>query len=266
MLRHLRHLFTPPPASSSPAREAALQTFATAVANATAAVQQQNVLPPHLVASATPAAAPSATVSAPQFPASRPMANAPKGHPLATAGKTQMNAKPKARGRPKKAAVVDVDAGAAATDSVPETQKRSRGRPPKVPRAEEGVPGTGAGSMSAEARAETARINREAAELRKVGAEMRKRGKEVEEKAAAADVEAKRRQAALQNPAGEHDLFVTGSRPKRALLATKNPDGTDMIRPKKRSRADVAREEDQRILDGFAKQKGKATSSAPPKK
>jgi hypothetical protein len=80
-------------------------------------------------------------------------------------------------------------------------------------------------------------------------------------KRAADAAEAKR----VHNPAGGADLFITGSRPKRAIMATKNPDGSDIIRQVKRTRdqlAAIAQAEDQRMLDGFARQKGKAVGPA----
>lgn len=115
--------------------------------------------------------------------------------------------------------------------------------------------------MTEAARTETARVNREAAELRKTTQEMLRRGKAVEDQAAAAAAEEKRRNAALHNPAGDHDLFVTAARPKRAAIATKNPDGTEIIRPKKRTREQISREEDDRLVAAF-----KARETAPPKK
>jgi hypothetical protein len=79
------------------------------------------------------------------------------------------------------------------------------------------------------------------------------------------DAEAKRAAAAaeakhLHNPTGGTDLFITGSRPKRAIMAAKNPDGSDIVRTVKRTReelAAIARAEDQCMLDGFAQQKEK---------
>jgi hypothetical protein len=90
---------------------------------------------------------------------------------------------------------------------------------------------------------------------------MLQREKAAETKAAAERAEAERERARLHNPAGGADLFITGSRPKRAVTATKNPDGS--ARTKKRSPAELAAEEDQRMLDGFANQKRKAAEDLP---
>jgi hypothetical protein len=113
----------------------------------------------------------------------------------------------------------------------------------------------------AAATAEAARIRREDAANRKLRAEVLQREKAVEAKAAAEAAEAERERARLHNPAGGADLFITGSRPKHAITATKNPDGS--ARMKKRSPAELAAEEDQRMLDGFANQKRKAAEDLP---
>jgi hypothetical protein len=113
----------------------------------------------------------------------------------------------------------------------------------------------------AAATAEAARIRREDAANRKLRAEVLQREKAVEAKAAAEAAEAEREWARLHNPVGGADLFITGSRPKRAITATKNPDGS--ARMKKRSPTELAAEEDQRMLDGFANQKRKAAEDLP---
>jgi hypothetical protein len=90
---------------------------------------------------------------------------------------------------------------------------------------------------------------------------MLQREKAADTKVAAERAEVERERARLHNPAGGADLFITGSRPKRAVTATKNPDGS--ARTKKRSPAELAAEEDQRMLDGFASQKRKAVEDFP---
>jgi hypothetical protein len=113
----------------------------------------------------------------------------------------------------------------------------------------------------AAATAEAARIRHEDAMNRKLRANMLQHEKAADAKAAAEAAEAKRERARLHNPTGGADLFITGSRPKRAITATKNPDGS--ARMKKRSPAELAAEEDQRMLDGFANQKRKAAEDLP---
>jgi hypothetical protein len=115
--------------------------------------------------------------------------------------------------------------------------------------------------MGAAATAEVARIRREDATNCKLQAEILQHEKAVDTKAAAEAAEAEREQARLHNPAGGADLFITGSRPKRAITATKNPDGSAQM--KKRSPAELAAEEDQRMLDRFANQKHKAAEDLP---
>ncbi|KAJ6529576.1 hypothetical protein B0H10DRAFT_2248373 [Mycena sp. CBHHK59/15] len=147
---------------------------------------------------------------------SRPMANLPRGHLLAlsmTRAEAAKTAKaPAKRGRPRKNTVNTVR------------------------------------SMTEAAWVEMARINREAREQRKVIAETLKRGKAMDAKEAEQEAKEKAEAQRVHNPAGGHDLFITGSRPKRAVVATKNPDGTDIIRPKKRKRAEISAEEDREML------------------
>ncbi|KAJ6527493.1 hypothetical protein B0H19DRAFT_1084037 [Mycena capillaripes] len=252
----------PPP----PSRPRAVETFASALTNATAAVQPQQVPPvqatpalastptpgatpavptppapvqvtPAPAATPTPSTTPSTTSTAPpplipQFPASRPMCNPPKGHPLNPATK-------------KKA-----DAAAAKAAQPDKPPPRPRGRPRKV--GEPTVSAPGGGEMSAAARAESTRIWREEAQQRKVGAEMRARAKAVEADAAAREAAEKRERERLHNPAGDHDLFITGARPKRAAKAYTNHDGTPIICPKKRTQAELQKEADAKLLPNLA--------------
>ncbi|KAJ7921896.1 hypothetical protein B0H13DRAFT_2318017 [Mycena leptocephala] len=218
----------------------------------------------------------------PGFFQSRPMGNAPKGHPLAAATKKATAAKKLTKAR--KAPVP------AASESVPvpviPVQVRGRGRPRKTAVAAPAIESVQAPAIpdhapaiatqapvpatltGAAATAEAARIRREEAANRNTRAEMLQHAKAVDVKAAVEAAEAKHERARLHNPTGGADLFITGSRPKRAITATKNPDGS--ARMKKRSPAELAAEEDQHMLDGFANQKRKAAEdllgSGAPKK
>ncbi|KAJ6545305.1 hypothetical protein B0H19DRAFT_1075640 [Mycena capillaripes] len=234
------------------ARASALSVFKSAVANATAAVQEEQATPPAVMSPASTVAIATAAVQqqqaasatpptpSPEYSESRPPANLPKGHPLTPAAQ-------------KAAAAVAAKANKPAG--------KPRGRPRKV-----NVPSTTAEAATAivqdAARAETDRINREALDQRKVSAEMRRRSKVMEEEAAARDAADTRERARVHNPAGDHDLFITGARPKRAVMVSKNPDGTDIIRPKKRTRTEITLEEDRRILDGLKKRKVETAPAA----
>ncbi|KAJ7878688.1 hypothetical protein B0H13DRAFT_2346448 [Mycena leptocephala] len=267
-----------PQATTTPS---ALSVFSAVVVNATAAVDQQRAaaFPPPAQAAGIPphasAVAPPGVNVIPGFFQSRPMGNTPKGHPLAAT--TKKATAPKKLAKPRKAPVP------AASESIPSpvipVQVRGRGRPcktavaapagetvqaPAIPDHASAIiaqalpPATLTGAA---ATAEAARIRREDATNRKLRAEVLQREKAVDAKAAAEAAEAKREQARLHNPAGGANLFIMGSRPKRAITATKNPDGS--ARMKKCSPAELAAEEDQRMLDGFANQKHKAAEDLP---
>ncbi|KAJ7089404.1 hypothetical protein C8R44DRAFT_892361 [Mycena epipterygia] len=215
----------------APHRLSALATFTNALTSATKAVTPARPIP-----------------LAPQFPQSRPMANAPKGHPLAVktgAGKT-------AKTQTLPAADADADPEPAAGDrdeALPlPAAKRRRGRPRKVPAvvdapvaaAEDVVAAVPA--MTPAARVETARLKRVEAELRQLKADTRRKEKEMD--AAAKEKESKEKEARrlkdrLHNPDGDHPLFITGSRPKRHSAA-KDYNGDPIERPKKLTRAQIA--------------------------
>ncbi|KAJ7896406.1 hypothetical protein B0H14DRAFT_3425774 [Mycena olivaceomarginata] len=89
--------------------------------------------------------------------------------------------------------------------------------------------------MTEAARVESDRIHREEVRMREERAELCWREKEMEAKEAALEAERQR----LRNPAGGADLVVV-SRPKRAVKATQNPDGSPVIRPVTKKRAEVA--------------------------
>ncbi|KAJ6517933.1 hypothetical protein C8R47DRAFT_1205030 [Mycena vitilis] len=224
----------PPGAAAKPS---ALSVFKTTVASATAEVEHERTAAPYV----------------PQYIQSRPPANIPKGHPLAPA--TQKAAE--------KQAVM------AAQGAQPAPAPARRGRPRKQTPGDENVdveavrmedPAPAPATMSAAARAETLRINREAAALRRQSAALRKVEKRRDEKLAAEEKAAERLRASRVNPAGGAPLFVTSARPKRAMNAGKNADGTPIIRPKKRG-ADVMAEEDARIEAAFAAQKSEAAAA-----
>ncbi|KAJ6582411.1 hypothetical protein B0H19DRAFT_1229374 [Mycena capillaripes] len=213
-------------------RQSALQTFSSAVANATTAVQL-SLTPALDVAVSAP------TSPAPQYIESRPMANVPKGHALAPVHKPRKKAAPKKKAPAKR-----------------------RGRPPTTATPvndDENTPTplTRAESAALTARSEAARQRRQDAANRELRADVLQREKAMVERTTAAEAEVKHLQALCHNPAGNADLFVTSARPKRAILATKNTDGSDIIRQVKRTRlqlAALAEAEDQRILDGFTRQ------------
>ncbi|KAJ7657374.1 hypothetical protein DFH06DRAFT_1328186 [Mycena polygramma] len=226
-------------APGAAAQPSALSVFKTTVASATAEVEHERT-------------ASAAAAFVPQYIQSRPPANIPKGHPLAPtmqkaaekqaekdAQAAQAAPAPARRGRPRKQGPGDENVAA---DTV---------------RLEEPAPAT----MSAAARAETARINREVAALRKQSAALRKVEKLRDDKVAAEEKAAERLRASRENPAGGAPLFVTSARPKRAMNAGKNADGTPIIRPKKRG-ADVMAEEDARIEAAFAAQKSEGAAAA----
>ncbi|KAJ6563504.1 hypothetical protein B0H10DRAFT_2239430 [Mycena sp. CBHHK59/15] len=169
------------------------------------------------------------------YPQSRPWTKAPKGHLLApktTAGATENAAKvPGKRGRPCKTPTL-VNTDPAVPDPAAKVTANTNGDENVVP------------AMTAAARAETTRLNREAADQHKMRAELRRR-EEVRDREAAereAAVEAERK--CLHNPAGGADLVITGSRPgRRSVQPKKNADGTAVVLPKKRLRAELLTEE-----------------------
>ncbi|KAJ7886284.1 hypothetical protein B0H13DRAFT_2535231 [Mycena leptocephala] len=236
----------------SPRQTAAASLLTSIIADATAAVHavtQPGITPPTTV-----------PVAPPQYIQSRPMGNPPKTVPVARAAKTKKRTKPsgtgRLRGRPRKNPLPDRDenTGEEHTTLPPADQPL----PPVAAVVTEPVVPAPALLSGAASRAEAARQRRHDAELRTSRAQALAREKEMiedaEAKRAAAAAEAKR----LHNPAGGADLFITGSRPKRAIMAAKNPDGTDIVRTVKRTREELAvmaRAEDQRMLDGFARQK-----------
>ncbi|KAJ7804921.1 hypothetical protein B0H14DRAFT_2611868 [Mycena olivaceomarginata] len=122
--------------------------------------------------------------------------------------------------------------------------------PPKAPapagsRPKEGRPGGGEGEEDANRESlatmwarqmweESARIHREEAAQRKNRVELRKREKAMEEKEAVSTAAANHH----CNPSGGADLVVV-ERPKRAVKAALNLDGTPVIRPVQRTRAEL---------------------------
>ncbi|KAJ7814244.1 hypothetical protein B0H13DRAFT_2684177 [Mycena leptocephala] len=228
-----------------PRQTAAASLLTSIIADATAAVHavtQPGITPPAAV-----------PVAPPQYIQSRPMGNPPKMVPVARAAKTKKPTKPsgtgRPRGRPRKNPLPD-----------PDLPPADQPLPPLAAIVTEPVVPAPALLSGAASRAEAARQRHHGAELRTSQAQALAREKEMvedtEAKRAAAAAEAKR----LHNPAGGADLFITGSRPKRAILAAKNPDGSDIVHTVKRTReelAAMAHAEDQHMLDGFARQKEK---------
>ncbi|KAJ7666481.1 hypothetical protein B0H14DRAFT_3539408 [Mycena olivaceomarginata] len=113
-------------------------------------------------------------------------------------------------------------------DLVPEEGRR--GAPESAPAVDEN-----SAPMSATAREESARIHREEAAQRNDRVELRKREKAMEEKEAVLTAAANHR----CNPSGGADLVVM-ERPKCAVKAALNLDGTPVIRPVQRTRAELA--------------------------
>ncbi|KAJ7212394.1 hypothetical protein B0H12DRAFT_1079450 [Mycena haematopus] len=194
-----------PPASAPPASAAVPSAEATATTTPPSAAPPASAAVP-TGAEATTAAdmtvAPSAALSAqPQYIFSRPLANVPRGHPLAP----QKTKKGRAKAAPKAARVNE--------NSTPQ--------------------------MSEAARIESARIRGEEARMRKEKAELRKREKAMADKAGALEAEEKRLAALRHNPAGGADLFIV-ERPKRAVRATRHADGTPIVRPVRATRGELA--------------------------
>ncbi|KAJ7790380.1 hypothetical protein B0H14DRAFT_2626037 [Mycena olivaceomarginata] len=140
----------------------------------------------------------------PHYLVSRPMANAPKGHPLA--------------------------APAAAQVTVPAT-KRKPGRPREnhvEPAVEMGMGSVG--GMTPEARAESDRIHREEAQLRETRKEMLRRERVVEERAAATKAEGLRLAALVHNPARGAPLTIIKCS-SHVIKVTLDPEGNPLIHP-----------------------------------
>ncbi|KAJ7898040.1 hypothetical protein B0H13DRAFT_2521193 [Mycena leptocephala] len=161
-------------------------------------------------------------------------------------------------GRPRKNPLPDPDENAGDEDTT--LPPADQPLPPIAAVVTEPVVPAPALLSGAASHAEATRQRCHDAELRTSWVQALAREKEMVE-----DAEAKRAAAAaeakcLHNPAGGADLFITSSCPKRAIMAAKNPDGSDIVRTVKRNReelAAIARAEDQRMLDGFAQQKEK---------
>ncbi|KAJ6537890.1 hypothetical protein B0H19DRAFT_1270282 [Mycena capillaripes] len=236
-------------------RQSALQTFSSAVANATTAVQL-SLTPALDVAVSAP------TSPAPQYIESHPMANVPKGHALAPVHKPRKKAAPKKKAQAKRRGRPPTTATPVNNDEntpIPLTRAESAAlsalaAPPPTATSPAAGPALLTGAA---ARSEAARQRRQDVANRELRADVLQREKAMVERTTAAEAEAKHLQALRHNPAGNADLFVTSARPKRAILATKNTDGSDIIRQVKRTRlqlAALAEAEDQRILDGFTRQ------------
>ncbi|KAJ7753024.1 hypothetical protein B0H14DRAFT_3512791 [Mycena olivaceomarginata] len=187
----------------------------------------------------------------PHYPVSRPMANTPKGHPLA--------------------------APAAAQVTTPATKSKP-GRPRKTvePAIEMGV-GLEEG-MTPDARAESDRIHREENQLREIRKEMLRRGRAADERSAAATAEEQRLVALVHNPAGGAPLTIV-QRPLRAIKATLDPEGNPLIHPVVQTRGDLGNggrlalrvlgsdalqaQEDAQMLEKLSGKKAAGTKKAP---
>ncbi|KAJ7044260.1 hypothetical protein C8F04DRAFT_1250202 [Mycena alexandri] len=265
--------------TQAPSKPSALQAFTSVVIDATAAVTAMRDLsvnptpvptpptpaPPITLAPSTPPApvlmaptpaspniilTPSAP-AAPQYIQSRPPANLPKGHHLASAVPKTV-AKKAAGGRRARPRT-------ASSPTEPSMSSSSAAAPGQ------GAAPTPSATMTAAARAETDRVNREAAALQRQSAATRARAKAMEEQTEAVAETARRQSARLHNPDGQHDLIVTTvPRPKRNTTATLNFDGTLRV-PKKSMHAalDIGREkEEQEIADKIRNGKRKAPGAA----
>ncbi|KAJ6448770.1 hypothetical protein C8R45DRAFT_1115082 [Mycena sanguinolenta] len=165
----------------------------------------------------------------PSFIESRPAVNAPRGR-----GAPRARARARGRvgggagrgqGRTRKQ-----DAVSAEVDEEDETLPNAQtqvGEAPLLPTL------TGAAAL-----AESARVRAEEQRLRKQQAAGLRHSKAMEAKEAAAAAEQERLAALLHNPAGGADLVVV-PRPKRALKAMLNPDGTPVLVPGTRGRGEV---------------------------
>ncbi|KAJ6483370.1 hypothetical protein C8R45DRAFT_1099637 [Mycena sanguinolenta] len=212
----------------------------------------------------------------PQYPESRPMANPPSGHPLAPAkGRKGINvnaAPPKPRGRQRRVTTLPATNAGAPLAADVEAQAlpapAKRGRPRKAaatalvmlgagaeaaapPPASWSKAPTGAATEAealppppplnalppltgAAAQAESARIHRVERQLRADQDTNLQRSKEIDEQAAATAAEKKRLVAALHNP-----VVVIG-RPRRAITALSNLDGSPIVFPVIKTRGDMS--------------------------
>ncbi|KAJ7921487.1 hypothetical protein B0H13DRAFT_2318384 [Mycena leptocephala] len=249
---------------TGPQRPSALSVFSSVVADATATP---------LATMPVMSVAPVAPTPPPQYIQSCPMGNPPKPTPVAPVARkpAKKPAKNTGTGRPRGRLRKNPSPNEIATPPPTTADDEHATLLPAEPllaaltAATDAVVPAPALLTGAAARAEAARQRRQDAELRTSRVQALEREKEMVDdtaaKRAADAAEAKR----VHNPAGGADLFITGSRPKRAIMATKNPDGSDIIRQVKRTRdqlAAIAQAEDQRMLDGFARQKGKAVGPA----
>ncbi|KAJ7918362.1 hypothetical protein B0H13DRAFT_2321539 [Mycena leptocephala] len=224
-----------------------LPVVKTVIANATAEVEQR-----------CPATSPAPAVSLP-LAQSRPSGNAPKGHPLAAT--TKKAVAPKKASKP-----CNTPAPAATSESMPmpvvAAPVRGCGRPCKnitAPVSENVQPVAMPDAVPALAMLMGAAAHTEAACIRRKDTANCKLRADVLQQEKAAD--ANREHARLHNPAGGADLFITGSRPKRAVTVMKNPNGSSHV--KKPLPTQLAADKDQRMLDGFAEQKRKAVEDLP---
>ncbi|KAJ7710303.1 hypothetical protein B0H14DRAFT_2646077 [Mycena olivaceomarginata] len=150
----------------------------------------------------------------PHYIVSRPMANPPKAPaPAGSCPRGRPPGRGRGRGRRKQG-----------------VSRNDVGTPESAPPVDENST-----PMSAEAWEESARIHREEAAQWKDRAELRKREKVMEEKEAASTAAANH----CRNPSGGADLMVV-EHPKRAVKAALNLDGTPVIRPVQRTRAELA--------------------------
>ncbi|KAJ7250115.1 hypothetical protein B0H12DRAFT_1299152 [Mycena haematopus] len=257
-----------PAAATSVALAAAATATPTAVnalvAPPAAVVPLSDATPVTVPTAAAPLAAPAPQ---PQYIMSRPMANVPKGHPLAPQNTKKSTAKTasKAKTAPKaKAKAGDAASKPADVVELP---------PPALDENSAPV-------MSEAARIESARIRGEEERMRKERAELRKREKAMADKVLALDAEEKRLAALRHNPAGGADLFIV-ERPKRAVRATRHADGTPIIRPVRATRGELAgaaqlatavdpnvtqEEVDKELTRRLAGKKRKAADAAPASK
>ncbi|KAJ7161671.1 hypothetical protein C8R46DRAFT_1283969 [Mycena filopes] len=260
------------PKSVPAQKPSALQTFSSALANASSAVPPPQAprpprptppaVPPPPAIVPTPTAASGAPI--PQYIQSRPMANVPTGHRLAPATARR------GRGRPSKTPTAP-DANNAPSVSAPLPDPPS----PAIT-GDEIDASAPSRTMTAAARAETNRINAEARTLGKQKAVIRGRlgEKELDERNSAATETARRTSARHHNPDGHHDLFITSPVPRSKRTNTNfvNPDGTSRRNTeRKRTRAEIAREKEELALaeqlrNGKRKAPARNAASGPSKK
>ncbi|KAJ7902926.1 hypothetical protein B0H13DRAFT_2513109 [Mycena leptocephala] len=274
---------TPIPALVATPRLSALAVFSAIVANATppaappAATPSSTPVPPAASPAAKPpavslAATPSSTPvpPIPQYFQSRPMCNPPKGHPLAPTTKkangesaTRKPPAKRSRGRPR---------GGGRGGRVARTDDPT---PPPPPPQDENDENEGAAAAATDSgRAESTRIHREAAALRKQTLQQLAISKSLQAGEEAEAEEERRERARLHNPAGGVDLVII-PRPKRFAKPTKNPDGSDVIRERKRTRAEITAAADEVMLENLkksrddlpaGKRKAAVTADGPPAK